>query len=54
MKRVTAKQAHAMLHFHRKMARAFRSVGKEQDAQAADRRGAECQAVLQIARRDVA
>ncbi len=45
---MTTKQTKAMLAHHRKMARAFRAVGKESDAQAADRRGAECQAVLQV------
>lgn len=47
---MTTKQAHKMLLFHERMARAFRKVGKEREAQVAERRAAECQAILQVAR----
>ena len=47
---MTTKQAHSMLLFHERMARAYRKVGEERKARVADRRAAECQAVLQVAR----
>ena len=47
---MTTKQAQQMLLFHQKMARAYRSVGEERKARAADRRAAECQEILQVAR----
>lgn len=47
---MTEKQARGMLRFHEAAARAYRTVGDERNAQAAERRAAECQAILQVAR----
>jgi hypothetical protein len=58
---MNAKQAHGMLNFHQRMARAARKEADEpgsrkhrakllRDAEVADRRAAECQGICQIAR----
>ena len=58
---MTEKQAHGMLLFHQRAARAMRQVAAEpktkrsdrerllRDAQSADMMAAECQAILQVA-----
>jgi len=48
---MTEKQAEGMLRFHQRMARAYRSVGEEDQARQAEMMAAECQAVLQVADR---
>ena len=47
---MTTEQAHKMLTFHQRMARAYRSVGEDRQARVAEKRAAECQAVLQVER----
>ena len=47
---MTTKQAHHMLLFHQRMARAFRQEGQERKAMAAEVRAAECRAFLQVER----